>query len=140
MGWFSSIKHKASAITHSIGDHVSSAASSVTHSVGDHVSSAISSVKHAVGGVAEKIGDTTKNVADKVGDTTTHVAKSIEKDVGKILGGTKDFIEHGQDTASTIITGLGNDVKGTVTGVASSLSLPLVLAGGGVLVYLISKK
>ena len=62
--------------------------------------------------------------------------KNFLDDVSPIGGGIKDIISLPYQTATSIFSTLG----GTLTNVTSSLSMPLMLLGGGVLLVMMNKK
>ena len=62
--------------------------------------------------------------------------KKNSDNVAPVGGGIKDIISLPYQTATSIFSTLG----GTLTNVSSSLSMPLVLLGGGVLLVMMNKK
>ena len=57
-------------------------------------------------------------------------------DISPVTNGVKDIISLPYQTATSIFSTLG----GTLTNVTSSLSMPLMLLGGGVLLVMMNKK
>jgi uncharacterized ion transporter superfamily protein YfcC len=64
------------------------------------------------------------------------VTKPIHKDIASLVSGANKDLNHIVDTQSNIANNLINKSSSTL----SSLSMPLMLVGGAVLIYMVTKK
>ena len=87
---------------------------------------------HDVGKVTKPIGHVISNLVSQVGP----VVKPLGRDIKSLVSGADKDFNHIINTQSNIANNLINKSSSTL----SSLSMPLVIVGGVVLVYFITKK
>ena len=98
-------------------------------------------------GFLKKIGHVVKSgwkSAEKATKSVYHTAKgvvnSVHKDARDLVKGAGNLYKHTIDKEAGTIQALGGDATTAVTGVAGSLSMPLMLAGGAALLFILGRQ
>ena len=100
--------------------------------MGRHHHYSFGSFIHDVGKVTKPIGHEISNLVSQVGP----VVKPLGRDIKSLVSGADKDFNHIINTQSNIANKLINKSSSTL----SSLSMPLVIVGGVVLVYFVTKK
>jgi phage-related protein len=86
-------------------------------------------------------------VVSTVHQDVRDVVSGVNKDITGVVSGVKDLAVHTQDaltgTVKTVVTDatdLGKSLGSDVASISSSLALPLTLAGGAALLFMMTKK
>ena len=93
-----------------------------------------------IGGFFKKVGHAIGKPFKSAGKTISHVVGGVYKDVKSGLTTVANFGTHVVDEAGKTVRSLGKTAGTTLSNVSSSLSTPLLIAGGVVAIFLLQNK
>jgi hypothetical protein len=86
--------------------------------------------------VIKPIGHTISKAAPKIGSTFEKVFGSVTGVANNLISTTGDVIKSGQQTFGN----LGNNIVNTAGSTLQSLTLPLMIGGAAILIFVMTKK
>lgn len=106
--------------------------STIGHAIGDWTKKQVSGVKKT----SSKIGHAVGDAVHSTGKYIDHAIGAVHKDARDLVSGAGKIVMRGEDVVDRGITTIGD----TASNLGESLSMPLMLAGGAALLYMMSQQ